>query len=199
MKTSHHCPEDLFVIDGVVWSANTGKPQQNGTHFKVMNLHTGEIEKDFVAENLPGFPMHPRCYPSRATTKYIMTNGMGTEFYEVGGTTVDINNFVRGSCIYGVMPSNGLLYKPPDTCACYYQSKLEYFCAPGAGAAAGRDRPRRRKRPTGEGPGVRASIEPEACATAAAADWPMYRRDATRAAAPARRRCPPKLEQGLDP
>jgi hypothetical protein len=58
-----------------------------------------------------------------------MTNGMGTEFYRIGGNSVNINNVVRGSCIYGIMPSNGLLYKPPDSCACYYQSKLEYLCA----------------------------------------------------------------------
>ena len=128
-KTSHHCPEDLFIIDGLIWSPNTGRPQQKGTHFKVLDLHTGQIKDDFVATNLPGFPMHPRCYPSRATTKYIMMNGMGTEFYEVGSREVDINNVVRGSCIYGVMPCNGLLYKPPDSCACYYQSKLDYFCA----------------------------------------------------------------------
>ena len=69
-----------------------------------MDLHTGEIVKDFVAKNLPGFPMHSRCYPSRATTRYVMTNGMGTEFYEIGGTTVDINNAVRGSCIYRLRP-----------------------------------------------------------------------------------------------
>ena len=43
MKTSHHCPEDLFVINGQVWSTNTGKPQNGGTHFLVMNLFTGEI------------------------------------------------------------------------------------------------------------------------------------------------------------
>jgi len=128
-KTGHHCPEDLFVIDGQIWSPNTGTPQRNGTHFKVMDLRTGEIERDFVAKNLPAFPMHPRCYPSRATTKYIMTNGMGTEFYEVGGDEVDINHVIRGSCIYGVMPCNGLLYKPPDSCACYYQSKLDHLCA----------------------------------------------------------------------
>jgi len=128
-KTSHHCPEDLFIIDGLIWSPNTGRPQHNGTHFKVLDLRTGEIEKDFVARNLPGFPMHPRCYPGRATTKYIMTNGIGTEFYKVGGKEVDIHNYIRGSCIYGIMPCNGLLYKPPDSCACYYQSKLEYLCA----------------------------------------------------------------------
>jgi len=129
-KTSHHCPEDLFIIDGSIWSPNTGTPQRNGTHFKVLDLRTGEIKRDFVAKNLPAFPMHPRCYPGRATTKYIMTNGMGTEFYEVGGADeMDLNHVIRGSCIYGIMPCNGLLYKPPDTCACYYQSKLDHLCA----------------------------------------------------------------------
>ena len=128
-KTSHHCPEDLFIIDGLIWSPNTGRPQEKGTHFKVLDLRTGEVKKDFVAANLPGFPMHPRCYPGRATTKYLMMNGIGTEFYEVGSEEVEIYNYVRGSCIYGVMPCNGLLYKPADSCACYYQSKLDYMAA----------------------------------------------------------------------
>jgi len=180
MKTSHHCPEDLFVIEGDIWSVNTGQPQQKGTHFKVMDLGSGEIEKDFVAENLPGFPMHPRCYPSRATTTYIMTNGMGTEFYRLGGTTVDINNFVRGSCIYGVMPSNGLLYKPPDSCACYYQSKVEYLYALTPKSQQSRQpiaNDQRLEKGTAyedvrEGEGDRAAPDP--------ADWPMYRRDAVR-------------------
>ncbi len=130
LHSSHHCPNDIFLIDGLLWSANTGTPQRNGTHFKALDLRTGEASKDFVAENLPAFPMHPRCYPGRATTRYIMTQGMGTEFYEVGGPPkVDINHTVRGSCVYGIMPCNGLLYKPADSCACYYQSKLEWFCA----------------------------------------------------------------------
>jgi len=178
MKTSHHCPEDLFVIDGVVWSVNTGKPQHTGTHFKVMNLHSGEIEKDFVAENLPGFPMHPRCYPSRATTRFIMTNGMGTEFYEVGGDTVDINNFVRGSCIYGVMPSNGLLYKPPDTCACYYQSKLEYLCALAPKLPDGEQQVPENER-LQKGPAY-GQIRHRQSQIANPDDWPMYRHDTTR-------------------
>ena len=181
MKTSHHCPEDLFVIDGSVWSINTGRPQENGTHFKVMNLQSGEIERDFVAENLPGFPMHPRCYPSRATTKYIMTNGMGTEFYRVGGDTVDINNAVRGSCIYGIMPSNGLLYKPPDSCACFYQSKLEYLCALAPESPDGE-----RLVPEDErlqkGPAYKP--EPDDLGKfPTPSDWPMYRRDTTRSGA----------------
>jgi outer membrane protein assembly factor BamB len=129
MKTSHHCPEDMFLVDGVIWSINTGTPQRQGTHLKAIDFKTGEIKKDFVAKNLPAFPMHPRCYPSRATIKYLITNGMGCEFHEIGSDFVDIHNYVRGSCVYGLMPANGLLYKPPDSCACYYQSKLEHLCA----------------------------------------------------------------------
>jgi len=173
-KTSHHCPEDLFIIDGQIWSPNTGKPQQNGTHYKVFNLRTGEVDKDFVAENIKGFPMHPRCYPSRATKRFIMTNGMGTEFYEVGGTKVDVNNTVRGSCIYGIMPANGLLYKPADSCACYYQSKLEYFCALAPAAKAPAAKPAKRLK---KGPAFGKIVDPGEFGDDA---WPMYRRDIRR-------------------
>jgi len=180
-KTSHHCPEDLFIIDGLIWSPNTGKPQHTGTHFKVMDLHTGEVKKDFVAKNLPGFPMHPRCYPSRATKRHIMMNGMGTEFYEIGGDSVDINNMVRGSCIYGVMPCNGLLYKPPDTCACYYQSKLEYLCAlapaPGTGSS-GQGAGERLEKGSAYGANPQSAVR-----NPQSGDWPMYRCDAERSGA----------------
>ncbi|MCF7848809.1 MAG: PQQ-binding-like beta-propeller repeat protein [Kiritimatiellales bacterium] len=177
-KTSHHCPEDLFIIDGQIWSPNTGKPQQNGTHYKVIDLHTGNVNKDFVAENIKGFPMHPRCYPSRATKRFVMTNGMGTEFYEVGGTTVDVNNTVRGSCLYGVMPANGLLYKPADSCACYYQSKLEFFCglAPESKAELPKVASRLKKGPAFGTIGNNKSA-------ISTADWPMYRGNPARSAA----------------
>jgi len=172
-KTSHHCPEDLFIIDGKIWSPKTGKPQQNGTPYKVLDLKSGNVDKEFTAENIKGFPMHPRCYPSRATKKYIMTNGMGTEFYEVGGTKVDVNNTVRGSCIYGVMPANGLLYKPPDSCACYYQSKLEWLCAlaPAAEKAVAKPAARLEKGP---------AFGKISNQKAGKADWPMYRRSRER-------------------
>jgi len=177
LHSSHHCPNDIFVINGLIWSANTGTPQKTGTHFKVIDLHTGQVKKDFRAKNLPCFPMHPRCYPSRATTQYIITNGMGAEFYRVGDSRVQVYNYLRGSCVYGVMPCNGLLYKPPDSCACYYQSKLEHFCAlspESALAAAPAEANRLQKGPAY---GTVGTLKAPA---AKADDWPMYRRDPQR-------------------
>ena len=177
LHSSHHCPNDLFVIDGLIWSAHTGTPQKKGTHLKAIDLHTGEVAKDFVAENLPAFPMHPRCYPSRATTRYLMTNGIGTEFYRLGTKKVDIHHYVRGSCIYGVMPCNGLLYKPPDSCACYYQSKLEHFCALSPTSALRRNTPEADRLRKGPAYG---RVAGDASARCGAGDWPMYRRDPAR-------------------
>ena len=177
LHSSHHCPNDLFVIDGLIWSANTGTPQKSGTRIKAIDLHTGEIKKDFKATNLPAFPMHPRCYPGRATTQYLLTNGMGTEFYKLGDTKMTLHHAVRGSCIYGVMPANGLLYKPPDSCACYYQSKLEYFCALSPASALQKKTPEAER--LEKGPVYEAIINRKA-KPADLNDWPMYRRDPSR-------------------
>jgi len=181
LPTGHNCPNDLFVINGLIWSAQTGVPQQKGTHFTALDLRTGETRKDLVAENLPGFPMHPRCYPGRATERYIMTPGMGTEFYVPGDSKLDIFNYVRGSCIYGVMPCNGLLYKPADSCACYYMSKLEYMCAlaPARKSAAAAPVPEDKR--LEKGPAYAEVGGRKGGAKAAGADdWPMYRHDAAR-------------------
>ena len=204
LHSSHHCPNDIFVIDGLVWSANTGTPQKKGTHLKAIDLHTGKVAKDFTAENLPFFPMHPRCYPSRATTRYLMTNGIGTEFYRLGTKKVDIHHYVCGSCVYGVMPCNGLLYKPPDSCACYYQSKLEHFCALSPTSALQKpaaEADRLEKGPAYGAVNPQSAIRPpqsairnpqSAIRNPQSTDWPMYRRDAARSGS-----CPSPLPTGL--
>lgn len=129
LGSGHFSPEDVFLIDGLVWTAATGKIQEKGTHFLAVDARTGRTKHDFVSKQIEAFFMHQRCYPGRATERYIMTSGTGTEFLEVGTERCDIHHWLRGSCIYGIMPCNGLLYKPPDSCACFYQSKLPHFCA----------------------------------------------------------------------
>ena len=131
LKSGHFSPEDVYLIKGLVWTVQTGKVQTKGTHFIALDARTGEVREDFVAEHPQVFFMHQRCYPGRATEKYIMTSGTGTEILPLGSKKIELHHWLRGACIYGIMPCNGLLYKTPDSCACYYQSKLPHLCAIG--------------------------------------------------------------------
>ena len=128
-SSGHFSPEDLFLIDGLIWTAQTGKAQTEGTHFVGIDIQTGQTRHDFEADQLKAFFMHQRCYPGRATERFIMTSGTGTEFLELGTEQCELHHWLRGSCIYGIMPCNGLIYRPPESCACFYQSKLAHFCA----------------------------------------------------------------------
>lgn len=176
LSTGHNSPNDIFIINGLIWSANTGKPQKDGTEFQALDLATGEVKERFVAENFDVYFMHQRCYPGRATERYIMTSGTGTEFYELGSKRCDIHHYIRGSCIYGLMPCNGLLYKPPDSCACHYQSKMTHFCALAPAAEGKREAASDDEQRLQQGPAYGLPVE----AVDGESDWPTYRRDAKR-------------------
>ncbi len=180
MSTGHNSPNDLFIIDGLIWSANTGKAQTKGTAIKALDLHTGEVKHDFVASNPEVYFMHQRCYPGRATERYIMTSGTGTEFYELGGPEViDIFHYVRGSCIYGIMPANGLLYKPADSCACHYQSKMTFMTAMAPGESkVFRPVPDSQRLVKGPAYGMEAARDADS-----ENNWPEYRANSARSAA----------------
>ena len=62
----------------------------------------------------PPLPMISTLLPSRT----------GIEFVDMESEHWDINHWVRGGCIYGIMPCNGLVYAPPHDCACYTEAKL---------------------------------------------------------------------------
>ncbi len=181
LSTGHNCPNDIFIIRGQIWSAATGKVQKGGTELQALDLHTGEVTRRFTAKNFDVYFMHQRCYPGRATERYLLTSGTGTEFYELGSRTCDLHHYVRGSCIYGIMPCNGLLYKPPDSCACHYQSKLTHFCAlaPGSGKPPAPKVAEDRRLQRGPAYG-KLDAPKRTSRRAAPADWPTYRHDPAR-------------------
>jgi hypothetical protein len=87
---------------------------------------------------------------------------------------------VRGGCLYGIMPANGLVYAPPHACACYIESKLNGFYAlapelPSDKAA----RPASDEERLERGPAYAQPIE----AAANADEWPTFRHDAARSGA----------------
>ena len=179
LKSGHFTPEDLYLINGLVWTAQTGKSQETGTKFQAVDAKTGRTEHEFAAEQIEAFFMHQRCYPGRATERYIMASGTGTEFLKLGTEQCEIHHWLRGSCIYGIMPCNGLLYKTPDSCACFYQSKLPHLCAIAPegkrSLPAGPKDSRLEKGPAFAAMQRRARSRPQA--------WPAYRRDNTRSGA----------------
>jgi outer membrane protein assembly factor BamB len=58
-----------------------------------------------------------------------MSSRSGVEFINVESGKIDLNHWVRGTCQYGVMPANGLLYAPPHSCACNIKTMVRGLCA----------------------------------------------------------------------
>jgi outer membrane protein assembly factor BamB len=120
-------PGDLFVIDGLVWAGGDVSPQQRGLTTAV-DLQTGKLKKDFSG-NFPPVSGHARCYRDKATERFILFAGRGVDFVSVDNWNMNTNPWVRGTCQYGVMPCNGLLYSPPDSCACMPGMRVFGFAA----------------------------------------------------------------------
>lgn len=119
---------DVFVADGLVWVGEA--PRRNASDYlRGRNLHTGEVERSFPpADNWPTWHHH-RCYRDKATQRFILAGRTGIEFLDLKTGQLATHHWTRGICEYGIMPAYGLIYSPPDQCACYPQSKLHGFYA----------------------------------------------------------------------
>ena len=94
------------------------------------DLHTGEVKyENSVIVDLQSVGHHHRCYRNKASSRYIMTGKRGIEMFEIAGNNHSRNNWVRGTCQYGIMPANGLIYAPPHSCGCYVESMVRGFYA----------------------------------------------------------------------
>jgi outer membrane protein assembly factor BamB len=174
--SGHYSPEDVFVIDGLVWTGATAMPNQKG-NYVAWDLHTGEQMKDMPNDAGDIYWFHQRCYPSRATEKYFIPSKTGIEFVDTEKGHWDINHYVRGSCSYGVMPSNGLIYAPPSACACYMEAKLFGISALGGNIQSGfslEDAAKERR--LEKGPAYSIQIKDGSDTN----DWSTYRHDAGR-------------------
>ncbi|MCH2062748.1 MAG: PQQ-binding-like beta-propeller repeat protein [Roseibacillus sp.] len=177
--SGYQSPQDLLVVGGLVWSA----PLTSGGHSGVYtgrDPRTGEVKKQFPP-NVKTYWFHHRCYIAKATERFLMPSRTGIEFVDFDKEDWDINHWVRGGCLYGVMPANGLTYAPPHNCACYPEAKLYGFNAlapasttfqlPGKISDEGR---------LLKGPAFKEPVEE---VVAAEGDWPTFRGNAQRSGA----------------
>ncbi len=178
--SGYRSPEDLLVVNGLVWTGETTSGRAVGV-FTGRDPHTGKVVSQFKPD-VSTYWFHHRCYRGKATDNYLLMSRTGTEFVDVRQQHWDINDWVRGACLYGVMPANGLLYAPRHPCACYLEAKLSGFNALAPAATGSRvigeltDSQRLEK-----GPGYAdVSTTEDAHASASREDWPTFRHDAGR-------------------
>ncbi len=176
-SSGHFSPEDLFVIDGAVWVGDTAWGRSEG-EFVGRDLRSGKVINRFKCD-ADIWWFHQRCYPSKATEKYIIPSRTGLEFIDLKSEHWDVNHYTRGGCFYGVMPSNGLMYVPPNACACYLESKLPGFVTLRGSLGIEPDLQKEsEKNRLEKGPAYNANIKDDS----GEADWPTYRHDNGRSA-----------------
>lgn len=170
--SGYRSPGDVLVVDGQVWNGPTKQGNFTGTQ-TARNLRTGESERE-LPPTVETYWFHHRCYRARATDNYLMLSRTGIEYIDLETGEWDINHYMRGACLYGVMPANGLTYAPPHPCSCYPETKLDGFTAVSAsndyGAVVpdpGKDADSRLE----SGPAFGIQTVDDACGD----DWPTYR------------------------
>jgi len=168
-------PGEIYVSDGVVWlGPDFAQPR---------DLRTGTVKRTrHVLERLWTDGHHYRCYPGKATSRYVITAKRGIEMFDLTGENHSRNNWVRATCRVGVTPCNGLLYAPPHSCGCYMEAKLYGFwalapmrsSAVGSGQSAVKREDRLEKGPAfGRMPDAESQMPDSA-------EWRTYRGDAGR-------------------
>jgi len=146
LPSGYQSPQDIFVIGGTAWCGSlNSKPGEFDRRYPEVAPSTGEfvgydIKTGGLSESIPRgadcYWFHHRCYRARATENYFLTSRTGIEMIDIKSGKWDLHHWVRGACLYGIMPANGLVYAPPHPCACYPEAKLSGFNALAGGGAA---------------------------------------------------------------
>jgi len=180
---------NLFVAGNLVWY---GRPRQKYhtddwlaaqkdtlqtiARAKGYDPVTGEVKKRIRVKNLITPGHHYRCYPSKATDRYLMWNKRGVEFMDIKENNHMRNNWVRGPCKLGLMPANGLLYAPPHQCFCYPGSTLNGFNVLSANLKT-KDLPGQQNRGNKLVEGPAYGFSSDEASSSQNADWPTYRQN----------------------
>jgi len=195
LPSGYQSPQDIFVIDGKAWCGSTNsKPGEFDRRYPDIAPSTGEfvgydVGSGELARRIPrgadNYWFHHRCHRAKATETYFLTSRTGIEMIDLASGKWSLHHWARGSCLYGIMPANGLIYAPPHPCACYPEAKLSGFNAlAGPGT---RDDDTLRKAPRlVKGPAYADTAGRAKASRAASDDWPTFRGNMARNGSTAR-------------
>lgn len=188
--SNYSVPADLFGFDGLLWGPDTEmnfwRPASDDIAFKACDPLTGTVSKSVSGSYNFRF-QHHRCHQMKVIGSTIVAGRAGIEFMDTVTGSVKAHHWVRGSCYFGVLPANGLLYVPPHDCACYIRAKLSGFMALSARPSSARSLPIAEDRRLQRGPAYNTLktqnpvlSEAEGSELKTDDDWPTYRHDAAR-------------------
>ena len=172
-------PPDIFVINGVLWRGY--KPQRGRADFgEGLDARTGELVKTIATDKAWAYATlaHFRCYRPKATSRFILSSRSGVEFIDLESGKINLNHWVRGTCQYGIMPCNGLLYAPPHSCACNIKTMLRGMCALAPARQTSPETPAADVR-FSKGPAFGGILQ-QAATGVPSGDWPTFRHDRAR-------------------
>ena len=195
-KTGFRMPASIFAVNGLIWDvdvqAEPYKPKNKNElpnmettdippgpgvearrHFIGYEPRTGKVGKDIPMYGDQSFGvMHHRCHIPRASGDYLLTGYPGIEFVDTNDGSVQSHSWIRGACLYGFMPANGLIYTPPHPCACYIQAKMSGYNAVAPARETTEFTGNRLEKGPAFGKVERTRSKPE--------DWPTFRGDPAR-------------------
>jgi outer membrane protein assembly factor BamB len=171
---SFNAPVDIFVARGQVWSGQVAWTAQPGIT-EVYDLKTGKVVAKRPPDSEFGRFGHHRCYRAKATVNYVLHSRRGIEFVDMSSDQLLVDRWTRGTCQYGILPCNGMIYAPPHACACYVTHQLNGFNALVAKAESGR---RKAEEGLRKGPAYEHPLS--ALRSPPSEPWPMYRKDVAR-------------------
>jgi len=173
--SGYQSPEDMLVAGGMVWTGATTNGGYSGV-FTGRDLKTGEVKVEFPPD-VKTYWFHHRCHRGKATDNFLLMSRTGIEVIDFRKQHWQIHHWVRGACLYGIMPCNGLIYAPQHPCACYPEAKQYGFSALAPAAGATLPKPPNHPR-LEEGPAYEEAIgDPSSKITG---DWPTFRGNAAR-------------------
>ena len=178
--SGHQSLKDLFVVGGLVWSGAIASGGHSGV-FTGLDPLTGKVKSEFPPD-VKTYWFHHRCHPSKATDRYLLTSRTGIEFIDPAAKHWEAHHWVRGGCIYGILPCNGMVYAPMHSCGCYLEGKLNGFNALAPAAASPLKAPAANRLQRGPAFGA---IKNQESQIDNSSDWPTYRHDAARSGATA--------------
>lgn len=166
---NYNVPLDIFVINGVVWVGNLRHGDDPG-FTRGRDLKSGKVIATLPPQKAGG---HHRCYRNKATVRWIMVGRGGVQFLDPSNGIYKNTSWVRGSCQYGIMPANGLIYAPHHSCACNPEGLMVGLNALSPLSSAGTG-----LMPLEKGPAY--SEISNLKSSSSTTGWPTYRRDVCR-------------------